>query len=148
MFFTIERVNLSYFLPALMQDDSFRVALDELYDKEDYSEIIDSIRAKNGVLGDDDLKEKEFVDSISGEFRDASEYIGKMETVVYIGALGGYNEEFTIHIIKMGPAYIVRAPEFDDEYFFKNKEEAEKWARGNYESFITSLETARRESKE
>jgi hypothetical protein len=136
---TIERVKLSYFLPELLQIDSFLVTLKEIkeWDDKKYFSIIDSILHKKGILVDSDTKEKDFVDSISGDFLDRSESI--IESVLDIEALGAYDEVFTISVMQLGPTFLVRAPEFEDVQFFKNQDHAENWARDNYSSFIEAL---------
>ena len=75
---------------------------------------------------------------------DESESI--FESVTEIEALGAYDEVFTIYVMKIGPTFIVRASEFDDEYIFKNQEDAETWARGNYGPFIEALEEYNQQS--
>jgi len=52
----------------------------------------------------------------------------------------GYGELFDISILKYSAGYLVRVAEFEDRYFFKGKEDAITWARGQYSTFISRVD--------
>lgn len=59
-----------------------------------------------------------------------------------IDALGTAAGEFSVSVMRYGPVFWVRAPDFDDIGYFAGLEDAVSAATSNYEPFITAHEEA------
>jgi len=60
----------------------------------------------------------------------------RSDIVDTIEALDPYGEPFEINIMKYGPVYWIRVPEFENTEYFDSQEKANRYAESMYRRFI------------
>ena len=116
-----------YFFPSLVKEERVIVALREQLGTA-YEQALKELLAGHydGAGGDAH-------DIILDLVLNDSEELESLEGLGYAGA-------FPIEILRFGPLFWIRAPEFGHTGYFETQEDAVSYAEANWEPFISALE--------
>jgi len=122
--------GLIKFLPALITEKRDEI-VNELEGSfpEHSNEIIRKIASAEKLSAD----EKYAIEIIHEMVHNEAQEVGS------INGLGPDNDVFPIDIMRYGPVFFIRAPEFDDKGYLSSVKEARAYAEGEFEPYITAL---------